>query len=131
LGRLCDQVVVHAILPVDEEHRRNLKAPAQTIEYTRSHLLLCIARLRRLGSIDRDVKRWIVERLLDMQIGKAGDLVQLNHDLLGDLMAGLYVAAFNLHIDRGGEPEVEDLGHYIRRQKVKGRTGKLTWKLSP
>lgn len=82
--------------------------------------MLSIARLRGIGSVDRDVKRGIVERLLDMQIGKAGYLVQLSDDLLGNLMAKLNVVSFKLHIDRGRQTKVEYLGDYIRWQKVEG-----------
>ena len=55
-----------------------------------------------------------------MQIGKAGYLVQLSDDLLGNLMAKLNVVSFKLHIDRGRQTKVEYLGDYIRWQKVEG-----------
>src|ERR1700733_5247544 len=38
LRGLCDQVVVHAVLPVDKEHRGDLEAYAQRIRCSRSKL---------------------------------------------------------------------------------------------
>ena len=50
-----------------------------------------------------------------MQVGQSGDLMQLGHDLLGDIVIGLKVASLDLYVNRRGQTEIEDLGHDIRR----------------
>ena len=55
LRGLGHQVVVHAVIPVDQEHRRNLKTSAQCVQRALSDLLFGIAGLGCLGPVDRDV----------------------------------------------------------------------------
>ncbi len=115
LRRLRNQVVVHAVLPVDKEHRRDLEASAQRVQHTRSNVYLPVSGLQCLGPVHSYIERRIIERLLDMQVGQPGDLMQLCHDLLGNIVIGLNVVSFDLNVDRCGQTEIENLGHDIRR----------------
>ncbi len=129
LRGLRNQVVVHAVLPVDEEHRRDLKAPAQRVQHTRSNVFFLVSRLQCFGPVHSYIERRIIERLLDMQVGQPGDLMQLRHDVLGNVVIGLNVVSFDLNVDRRGQAEIENLGHDVGRQKIEGRPGKLAGKL--
>ena len=62
---LGDQVVIHAILPVEEEHRRNLKTSTQRVQDAGGNIALGEAALSRLGAVHVNVVGRIIERLLD------------------------------------------------------------------
>src|SRR5262249_2118612 len=54
-----------------------------------------------------------------------GHLAQLVQDLVGHLPVALDVVPLDLHVDGGGETEVQDLRHDVRGHEVEGDTGKL------
>src|SRR5258708_4182966 len=130
LRGLRNQVVVHAVLPVDEEVWRDLEAPAQRVQHARSNVFFLVSRLQCLGPVHVHIKRWVVEWLLDVQVGQPGHLVQIRHDLLGDFVIRLNVASFNLDVNRRGQAEIQNLGHDVRRRKIESGPWELPRKLS-
>ncbi len=81
--------------------------------------------LGRLGAVDRDVELRVVEVLLDAQVDQAGHLAELVQHLVGDPAIALDVGALDLHVDRRGQAEVEDLRDDVGGQEVEGHAGKL------
>src|ERR1700733_13551901 len=117
LGGLGHQVVVHAVSPVDQEHRRNLKTSAQCVQCALRNLLFGIAGLGCLGAVDRDLQRRIVEWLLDVQISRTGNAAHVGHHILRYLMTELNIVAFDLHIDGRRKAKVQNLSHHVGGQK--------------
>src|ERR1700754_2337615 len=56
LRRLSDDVVVHVILPVEEEHWRELKASTERVEHAGGNISFGIAALCGLGAVDGYLK---------------------------------------------------------------------------
>jgi hypothetical protein len=129
LRHLGHEVVVYAVLPIQEEHRRHLHAAAERIQYVARHLVLGEAGLQRLRAVHLDIEGGVIHRLLDPEIGQAGDLPEIGQHLRGDLVARIHVAALELDIDRRRDAEVQDLGDHIRRQEIEGGVWKLVHQL--
>ena len=114
-GRLGHDAVVDAVLRVEEEHGAELRASAEDVDDAAADIALGVAALRRLGAVHVDLEGGVVVRLLDAQVGQAGHLAQLAENVVGDLAIAGDVGSFQLHIDRGGQAEVEDLRDDVRR----------------
>ena len=125
LRRLGREVVVDAVLPVEEEHRRGLEAAAQGVQHAVRDVALGQPVLLRLGAVDGDLEVRIVERLLDARIDDARHLAHLLENLVGDLAVAVDVGAVDLDVDRRRQAEIQDLGHDVRGQEIERDAGKL------
>ena len=114
LRRLGRQVVVDAILPIEEKGRRGLKAAAQRHQQAGSDVSLREASSGGLRSIHCHIERRVIEILLDAGVGDAGHLANLAQDLVGDLTIVLDIGSFDLNIDRRRQAKVQNLGDDIR-----------------
>ncbi len=124
LGSLRDQVVVHAVLPIEKEHRRDLEAAGEAVQHTSGHVALSKSALRCLGPVDGDIERGVIEGLLDANVGQARDAAKLGEHGVGKLITFSHIVAFELNIERSGQSEVQDLGGDIGGQKIEGGSGK-------
>ena len=77
---------------------------------------LAIANLLRASAIDIDVQLRHVERLLDAQVGRSRHILDLLHQLLGQIAVLSHCVADHLDIDWRRQAEVQDLAHHVRRQ---------------
>ena len=50
--------------------------------------------------------------------------------LSGDLVVGRDVVALDLHVDRRGQAEIQDLGHDVGGQEIERRAGELARQLA-
>src|SRR5262249_35204213 len=114
-----------AVLPVEEVRRGDLVASAQREQHAVGHVPRREARPRRLGPIHAHLELRIVEVLLDAEIREAGHLAQLVQDLVGNRPVALDVVSLDLHVNGGGETEVQDLGDDVRGHEIKGDAGEL------
>ena len=112
------EVVVHAVLPVQEEHRRGLEAAAQRIQHAARDVALGQPVLLRLGAVDVDLEIGVVEILLDARVDDARHRAHLLQDLVGDVAVVVDVGAVDLDVDRRRQAEVQDLGDHVGRQRI-------------
>jgi hypothetical protein len=77
----------------------------------------------RAIDVDADVR--FARDLREVHVHRAGDLLDASGELLRELVGRLVVAgrADDLHVDRRGEAEVEDLRRDVGRQEEEGRVG--------
>src|SRR6202042_1812865 len=108
LGRLSNQVILDAVLPVQEEIWRSLKAAAQRDQQTIGDVARREAALRCLRAVDLDVKSRVIEILLNTRIGQAGHMAKLPQQLVGELAIPLQVRSLDLDIDGRGRAEVQN-----------------------
>ena len=125
LRRLLDEVVIDAVIPVQEKHRGDLKAPAQGIEYIAGHIAFGISTLGRFRAVNIDIEFRIVEGLFDARIHDARDLADLAQYLVGDLAIAIDIRAIDLDVNRRRQPEVQNLRHHIGRQERERGQGKF------
>ena len=83
----------------------------------------------RPGSIDVDLQGRRVEGLLNARVGDSRDAGDLGQQLVGIGAVGLDLRADDLHVDRRGQAEVENLGHNVGGQEGEGRARKLARQL--
>ncbi len=125
LRSLRRHAVLDAVAPVEEKHGRGLEAAAERIEQTAGNIGLGVARLHGFGAIDIYVEAGIIEGLLNAGVGNAGHAAKLVENLISHATVGLDIGAFDLHIDRRREAEVEDLGDDVGGQEIEGHAGKF------
>ena len=111
--------------------RHRLAAPAQGEQHAVGDVAGREAGAGRLGAVHAHLEVRVVEVLLDAQVGQAGHVTQLGQDPVGHLPVALEVVALDLHVDRGGQAEVQDLGHDVGRQEVEGDPGELLGQARP
>ncbi len=124
LRRLGRDVVVHAVLPVQEEQRRGLETAAQRVQHAARDVALGQTVLLRLGAVDIDLEVRVVELLLDARVDHAGHRAHLVEDLVGDDAVAGDVGAVDLDVDRRRHAEVQDLRDDVGRQEVERHAGK-------
>ena len=83
------------------------------------------AELLGLGAVHGDVEPRFVVNLLDVDIDRAGNLLELIRDLVGQRQVLGHVLADELDVDRRGQAEVEDLVDDIRGLEKELRAGKF------
>ena len=93
---------------------------------------VCLGEPDLLGArpIDIDAQVGPVNALMKVHVGRPADLRDSRLDLLGELVV-CGVASGDLHVDRRGQSEVQDLAHDIRRRKVEFHVRKLAAQLLP
>src|SRR5579863_8515000 len=84
---------------------------------------LADAELDRFVAIDTDHQRWIIEDLRNPDIHRAGNQAHLRGELLRDAKGSRCVASLDLHVDWGGQAEIQDLAGDIRGLCVNRDTG--------
>ena len=73
----------------------------------------------RLGAVDIDIDLRIVVGLLDVQIDGARNRIQLLQKLVRQLLIAFDVGPDDLHVERRGQAEIQDLADDVRRQELK------------
>ncbi len=68
---------------------------------------------------------------MDVDVGDAGDLGHLPADLLGQGQVFLPQHADHLHVDRGGQAEVQDLAGDVGRLEIEDAVGEALRQLFP
>ena len=124
LRGLRDDRIGDAVLRVDPERRSDLEAAGQAVLQALGDVALVQADLRRAHTVDLDAERRIVERLLDSRVGDAGDARDFLQQLVGVGVVGGEIGADDLHVDRRGKAEVENLRHDVGGQEREGRARK-------
>src|SRR6266852_8690354 len=76
LRRLSNQVILDAVLPIQEEIWRSLKAAAQRDQQAIGDVARREAALHCLGAVDLDVKSRVIEILLNARIGQAWHMAE-------------------------------------------------------
>ena len=71
----------------------------------------------RAGAIHVDEESGLVERLLDVQVSRSRHVLDLLHQLLGEVVIAHLIVANNLDIDRRRQAEVQDLRRHVHRQR--------------
>ena len=125
LRRLGGEVVVDAVLPVQEEGRRRLEAAAQRHQQAAGEVAGREAALGGLRAVDGDVELRIVEALLDPEVHQPRHLAQLVQHLVRHAAVALDVRALDLHVDRRRQAEVDDLRDDVGRQEIERHAGEL------
>ena len=125
LRRLLHQVVVHAVLPVQEERGRDLKTSAQRNQQAVGDIARRVAALRGFGAVDRDVKLRVIEILLDARVGHAGHVANLFQDVIRNRAIRLDIGAVDLNIHRRRQSEIQNLRDDVGREKIKRHAGKF------
>ncbi len=117
LGRLDHDLVAHAVRVIEPEVGRRRPAAGQREQHAAGDVLLGQAGLLREDAVIVDRDSWRIEDLLDVNVHRAGNASKLLGDLLGDAVVRLRFRqrARDLYVDRGGQAEVEDLAHDVRR----------------
>src|SRR5258708_11366566 len=113
LRRLSNQVILHAVLPVQEEIWRSLKAAAQRDQQTIGDVARREPALCGLGAVYLDVKSRVIEILLNARIGQAWHMAKLPQQLVGELAIPVQVRSLDLDIDGRRRPEVQNLRDHI------------------
>ena len=102
-----------------------MEAAAQAGQQVLRHIPLAIADLLGARTVNIDCPLWLVEGLLDAEIGGAWDATDLLHQLLGQRAVLVHLQAGQLHIDLRGQAEVQNLAHHVGWQVVELGAGKL------
>ena len=127
LRRLRSDAVFHAVLRIEIEGRRGLKAAAGRHQQALHHVALGKARALRHGAIHVHGEIRIVEALLDAHVRSAGHILHLIEQPLGKREVALLVGSNDLDVDGRGQAEVENLRHHVHRQGVELGAGKTPW----
>ena len=105
--------------------RAGLEASAQAGQQVPGHIALAVPDLLRAGPVDINREHRLIERLLDAQVGGAGDSAYLLHQLFGEGTVLVYLQARHLQVDLCGQAEVQNLAHHVGGQVVELGTGEI------
>src|SRR5580692_4608918 len=124
LRRLHGDVVAYAVLRIEPEGRRGLKAVAQRNENVARDILGLQANGLRACAIDIHVKRGFVESLLHVDVNGSGDMAELVRQFFRHNVVAALVRSRYRDVDRRGRSEIQDLRHDVGRLKEELRTRK-------
>ena len=93
LRRLHADVVVDAVGPVHPEVRRHRAVAAERDQHVAGDVALRQAQLRGLDAIHIQADLRLVDHLVDVHVGRAGNARDLAGELLGDFVVGRRIAA--------------------------------------
>ncbi len=116
--RLDRDRVVHVVPWIEPEARRLEEARAERREHARRDGALGDAHLERLRAVDLHAERRVVEELRDADVARPGNLRHPRAQALRDRIVLLEVEAGDLHVDRRGEAEIQNLSDDVRRLRV-------------
>ena len=109
LGGLGCQVIVDAILPIQEKGRSRLKASAQRHQQAAGDVALGEAAAGCFRAVHVDMEFRVIEVLLNARVDDTRYLAYLVQYLVGDLSIALDVGALDLNIDGRGQAKVQNL----------------------
>src|SRR6476469_8416012 len=115
LRRFGDDVVGHSRTRVQPERGRRLKAAAQGDQHIPRYLTGAVTHGLGLGAIKIDEQLGLVGRLLDAQVGGAGNVADLLHKLVGEATIRGLITAYDLNVDGRRQSEIENLAYQVRR----------------
>src|SRR5476649_1093192 len=118
------QRITHAVLRIEPEVRRGLRAARQRDQQVLRNIALREAGLHRLGPVYVDVDRGFVAGLLNTCIDQATNGPQLRQQVVRHYAVLVELVADDLDVDRSREAEVQDLADDIRREECEGGAGK-------
>jgi len=116
--RLRDDVVIDAVDRIEPVVRRDQAIAAQRRKQSGRDLLFGNAELERLGAVNIDLERRVIQGLCDSQIRDAGNHRHFSCEPRRNFVIGIQIVAGNLCVDRGRQPEVQDLVHNVGRHEV-------------
>ncbi len=85
--------------------------------------------MRGFGAVDGDFVLRVIERLLHVRVGDAGDLAEFGEDFVGYAAIPFRVRTFDLNVHGSGKAEIQDLGGDVGGEKIKSGAGKLRGQL--
>src|SRR5207244_725174 len=116
--------VIDAVYRIEPEIWLKQSGAIKLGEQTGRNLLFGYANLERLGAIDVNLERRIVQRLGNPEIGQARNAAQLVFELRGQCVVGAQVGSGDLHIDHRRETEIQNLANDIGSLEVAYHLGK-------
>ena len=81
--------------------------------------------MRCFDAIDIEADDGLIDDLVNVNVGGAGNVGHAFGELLGDLVTGFAIAADDLHIDGCGQAEVENLRRDVGGLEEEGHVRKL------
>ena len=125
LRRLRGHVVAHAIFGIEPKGRRGLEGATERHQQRSGDIPLCQSDVLRARAVHVHKEPRLVERLLDVQVGRSRYVLDLLHQLLGEVMVRHFIVADDLNIDGRRQAEVQDLRRHVDRQRIERNSGKL------
>ena len=122
--------VVDPVGRIDPEVGRHLARRAERYQHAAGHVLLGQPQLRRQDAVDVQAQLRPVRQLLEVNVGDARDIGDLAAQFLRYREAAGPVDADHLHVDGGGQAEVENLARDIGRLEEKGALRKALRQLA-
>lgn len=118
------QGIAHAVLRIEPEIRRGLRAAAQRDQQVLRDVALCESRLHGLRPIDVHVDGRFVAGLLDACVDETAHAAHCIEQTIRDRAILFELVADDLHVDRRGQAEVENLADDVRGQEREAHAGK-------
>ena len=84
-----------------------------------------------LGAIHLNVQFRLVEGLLNPEVHDPWNKLQLVEQLVGEGAVCIQILTHDLHVDRGGQSEIENLADDVGRQEIKSNARKFLVELQP
>ena len=125
LRRLHCDVVAHVVLRIEIKRWRGLEASTQARKHIIGHIVLTEAYLLCPCPVDIDCPVQQIEGLLDSQVGRAWNMTDLLHHMLGQIVVLLERIPDHLHVYLCRQTEVQYLAHHVRGQVIELRSRKL------
>ena len=126
-GRLHDDGIIDAVLRIDPVIGRELQVGAERDQQAVGDVLLREPELIGAGAVHVEAQLGRVHDLVHVHVHRPRNARQARGDLLGQRVIGWRIGQRpdHLHVDGGGQAEIQDLAHDIGRLKEKGQVGKL------
>ena len=121
--------VAHA-LRAQPEAWRGLETGGKSDQRITGDVGLGETHLLGLGPVHIHKHDRLVQSLLDMHVGRAGNLADARDHVIGNLVISRHVRADNLNVDGRGQAEVQDLADDVRRLEEELRARELLGQLA-
>ena len=125
LGCLRRDDVAHTISGIEPVRRAGLETSAGRDQQAAGDIALRQPDVLRLGTVHIDQKMRIVERLLNMQVGRAGHVADVLQQPIDKVAIALQVVANHLDINGRRETKVKNLRHHVHGQGIERSSGEL------
>ena len=109
MRRLHRHVVADAIFGIQPERRRGLEAGAQRDQKILRHILGLQPQSLNARAVNIHVQRGLVEGLLHVHVGCAGNMTQLVGKFFRDLVVASLVVSDDLYINRRRRAKIQNL----------------------
>jgi hypothetical protein len=131
LWRLRDHLIIDPVLPIEKEHRSDLKASTEAIKHTLANIPCSVATLFGFGPVNINPVGGIVHWLLHAQVNQTVNLAQLSHQVCCELRTGPHIISAKLKVNLCRESKIQYLCRDVGREKVKRDIRKLSRQPGP